>query len=185
MFLEKGVLKSFPNFIWKQLCWCLFLKSLQAEGLQFYFKSLQHRCFPVTFTKFLRTHLFTEHLQWLLLHFRWLLLYFFKNVIKTNFIWEHLIVFNLICIKLRSSLIYNTSARHERNEYNTSTTLATRVWHEQHESDMNTTQVWHACSTSATRTTQVRHECYTNNTSATRVLHEQHECDTNEKFWFW
>ena len=41
----------------------------------------------------------------------------------------------------RSSLIYNTSVRHECN------TNATRVLHE-----------WHECDTSATRTTQVRHE---------------------------
>ena len=30
-------------------------------------KRLWHRCFPVNFTKFLRTPFFTEHLQWLLL----------------------------------------------------------------------------------------------------------------------
>ena len=41
----------------------------------------------------------------------------------------------------RSSLIYNTSVRHECN------TNATRELHE-----------WHECDTSATRTTQVRHE---------------------------
>ena len=30
-------------------------------------KSIWHRCFPVNFTKFLRTLFFTEHLRWLLL----------------------------------------------------------------------------------------------------------------------
>ena len=40
----------------------------------------------------------------------------------------------------RSSLIYNTSARHERHESSTSVTLATRVRHD-----------WHKCDTSATR----------------------------------
>ena len=30
-------------------------------------KKLWHSCFPVKFAKFLRTHCFTEHLQWLLL----------------------------------------------------------------------------------------------------------------------
>ena len=29
-------------------------------------KILSHRCFPVNFTKFLRTVFLTEHLQWLL-----------------------------------------------------------------------------------------------------------------------
>ena len=49
-----------------------------------------------------------------------------------------------------SSLIYNTSVRHERHECDTSNkraTLATRVRHEKHE-----------CYTSATRTTRIRHE---------------------------
>ena len=54
----------------------------------------------------------------------------------------------------RSSINYNTSARHERHERDTS----------------------------ATRTKPVRHECYTSDTSATRVLHERHKCDTSEKF---
>ena len=36
MFFEKGVLKSFPNFTGKHLCWSLFSKNLQAEGLQLY-----------------------------------------------------------------------------------------------------------------------------------------------------
>ena len=47
----------------------------------------------------------------------------------------------------RSSINYNTSARHERHERDTNETSATRVLHERHE-----------CDTSATRTTQVRHE---------------------------
>ena len=32
-------------------------------------KRLWHRCFPVNFAKFLRTHFLTEHLRWLLLFF--------------------------------------------------------------------------------------------------------------------
>ena len=35
-------------------------------------KILWRRCFPVNFVKFLRTHLFIEHLWWLLLAFRYL-----------------------------------------------------------------------------------------------------------------
>ena len=48
-------LKSFANFKRKHLCWSLFLKNLQAEGLQLYLKRLQYRYFPVKFAKFLRT----------------------------------------------------------------------------------------------------------------------------------
>ena len=32
-------------------------------------KRFQHRCFPVKFPKFLRTHFFAKQLQWLLLRF--------------------------------------------------------------------------------------------------------------------
>ena len=38
MFFKIGVLKSFANFTGKHLCWSLFLKNLQAEGLQLYLK---------------------------------------------------------------------------------------------------------------------------------------------------
>ena len=51
----------------------------------------------------------------------------------------------------RSSLFYNTIARHERHESDTSTT---RVRHERHECK---TRLQHECDTSATRMTQVEH----------------------------
>ena len=63
MFFKIGVLKRFANFTGKHLCWSLFLKNLQAEGLQLHKKRLQHRCFPVKFAKFLRTTFLTEHLR--------------------------------------------------------------------------------------------------------------------------
>ena len=44
-----------------------FLIKLQAP-ITLLKKRLWHRCFPVNFTKFLRTTFFTEHLWWLLLH---------------------------------------------------------------------------------------------------------------------
>ena len=52
VFCKKGVLKNFAKF--NQAC--NFIK-----------KRLWHRCFPVNFTKFLRTTFFTEHLWRLLL----------------------------------------------------------------------------------------------------------------------
>ena len=73
-----------------------------------------------------------------------------------------------LCFGKQSSLIYNTSAKHEQYECDTSATLATRVRHEQHEFNTSATRV-----TWATRVLQ--------NTSATRVLHERHEYDTSEK----
>ena len=51
------VLESFfNNFSGPQVC-------------NFINKKLQHRCFPVNITKFLRTTFFIEHLWWLLLYF--------------------------------------------------------------------------------------------------------------------
>ena len=54
IFLKIGFLKSFANFTGKHLCWSLFLKNLQAQGLQLHKKRLQYGCFPVKFAKFLR-----------------------------------------------------------------------------------------------------------------------------------
>ena len=78
MFFKIGVLKSFANFTGKYLCRSLFLKNLQAEDLQLHKKRLQHSCFLVKFSKFLRTPFLTEHL-------RWLLLYFFKKVLFNSY----------------------------------------------------------------------------------------------------
>ena len=48
------VLKNFPNFTGKHLCWSLFLINLQALKLATPLKKrLQHRWFPVKFAKFL------------------------------------------------------------------------------------------------------------------------------------
>ena len=63
--LNIGVLENFANFTGEYLCWSLFFS--KVAGLQLYYKTLQHRCFPVKFVKFLRTPFFTEHLRWLLL----------------------------------------------------------------------------------------------------------------------
>ena len=71
--------------------------------------------------------------------------------------------------KKRSSLIYNTTATHERHECNTSVTLVTRVRHEQHEWD--------------TSATHARHECYTNNTSATRLEDFDFDNDTGKNIF--
>ena len=43
------------------------LESLFNKVFQTLLKTLQHRCFPVKFVKFLRLPFSTEHLQWLLL----------------------------------------------------------------------------------------------------------------------
>ena len=49
-------------------------------------KRLQHRCFPVKFTKFLRTPFFTEHLWWLLLemekHFIFFPFFYYHDLAK-------------------------------------------------------------------------------------------------------
>ena len=49
VFFKIDVLKNFASFTGKHQCWSLFLIKLQAWGI------LQHRCFPVRFTRFSRT----------------------------------------------------------------------------------------------------------------------------------
>ena len=73
VFCKKGVPRTFAKFTGKQLCQSLFLN--KVAGLRpatrpatLLKKRLWHRCFPVNFTKFLRTSFLTEHLQWLLLY---------------------------------------------------------------------------------------------------------------------
>ena len=45
MFFKIGVLKRFANFAGKYLCWNLFLKNLQAEGLQLHEKKTSTEVF--------------------------------------------------------------------------------------------------------------------------------------------
>ena len=61
----------------------------------------------------------------------------------------------------RFSLIYNTGARHQRNELEENATLTTQVRHEKHE-----------CNTSETRVVHERHDCDMSATQMTRVWHE-------------
>ena len=60
-FLKKVSLKKSA----KQLCRVLFLIKLQPCSLQ-YQKSFRHRCFPVSFAKFLRTYNLWNPCKWLL-----------------------------------------------------------------------------------------------------------------------
>ena len=62
--VKKVFLKFLQNSQEKNLSSLFFNKVAGSTLLK---KSLWHRCFPVNFTKFLRTHFFIEHLWWLLL----------------------------------------------------------------------------------------------------------------------
>ena len=64
MFFKLSVLKNFPNFTVLE---SLFNNVAGLQACNFFKKSLQRRCFPVKFAKFLGTSFFTEHLRWLLL----------------------------------------------------------------------------------------------------------------------
>ena len=71
VFFKIGALKSFANFIGKHLCWSLFLKNLQGEVLQLYWKKTPAQVFSCeVLAKLLRTPFYTEHLRWFLLHLR-------------------------------------------------------------------------------------------------------------------
>ena len=60
--VRKGVLRNFAKFTGKHLCHSLFFNKVASKVCNFIEKRLWHRCFPVTFTKFLRTPFLTEHL---------------------------------------------------------------------------------------------------------------------------
>ena len=63
MFFKIGVLTNFtiPHIE------SPFNKVTWLKGCNFIKKRLQHRCFLVNITKFLRTQFLTEHIQWLLI----------------------------------------------------------------------------------------------------------------------
>ena len=53
--LKKGVLKNFAKSTGKHLCWSLFFHNVTGQKAAALLKKrLQHRCFPVNFSKFLR-----------------------------------------------------------------------------------------------------------------------------------
>ena len=65
---KKGVLRKFSKFTGKHLCQSLYLNKVAClRPATLFKKRLWHRCFPVSFAKFLRTPFLTEHLRWLLL----------------------------------------------------------------------------------------------------------------------
>ena len=89
---------------------------------------------------------FTEYKHYFIVEYKYLLnvKYFWLNVnIKIRFCYKDLVLF------------YNTSTRHERHEWDTSNTRATRVWHEGKKWVRYERQEF---DTSATRTVRVRPE---------------------------
>ena len=68
--IKKGVLENFAKFTEKHLCQSLFFNKVAGRPLPatLLIKRLWRRCFPVDFTKFLRTPFLMEHLRWLLLN---------------------------------------------------------------------------------------------------------------------
>ena len=62
---KKGILRNFAKLIGKTILPETYLIRLQASGLRhatLFKKSLWHRCFPVNFTKFIRTSFLKKHL---------------------------------------------------------------------------------------------------------------------------
>ena len=58
MFFKTGVLKNFTIFTGKHLCWSLFsIKSQDWRLPSSLKKTLQHRCFPMNITRFIKTAL--------------------------------------------------------------------------------------------------------------------------------
>ena len=68
VFCRKGVLGNFGNFTGKHLCGgLLFNKVAGLRTVTLLKKRFWYRCFPVNFSKFLKTPFITENLSWLLL----------------------------------------------------------------------------------------------------------------------
>ena len=68
VFCRKGVLRNFKKFTGKHLCQSLlFNKVAGLRTVTLLKKRFWYRCFPVNFSKFLKTPSITEHLRWLLL----------------------------------------------------------------------------------------------------------------------
>ena len=73
---KKGVFKNFTSFTGKKPVLSRFNKI--AVFLSIIKKRLQHRCFPVKYTKFLRTTVLKKLYEWLLLLILITLLFVFK-----------------------------------------------------------------------------------------------------------
>ena len=68
VFCKKGVLRNFAKFTGKHMRQSHFFNKIAGlRAATLLKKRLWHRCFPVNFSKFLRTPFSIEHLRWLLL----------------------------------------------------------------------------------------------------------------------
>ena len=70
VFYEKRCSWNFTEFTVKHLCQSLsFHKVAELRPVTLLNKRIWHRCFPVNFTRFLKTSFLKENLRWLLLPF--------------------------------------------------------------------------------------------------------------------
>ena len=67
--IKKAVFKHFSIFDENICVGVSFYQSCRPEGLQFYIKRLQHRCFPVNIAKLLRTPILKKIFEKLILQF--------------------------------------------------------------------------------------------------------------------
>ena len=68
VFCRESVLRSFEKFTGKHLCESLlFNKAAGLRTVTLLKKRFWYRCFPVNFSKFLKTPSIAEHLRWLIL----------------------------------------------------------------------------------------------------------------------
>ena len=68
VFCRKDVLRNFEKFTGKHLCQGLLCNNVAGlRSVTLLKKRFWYRCFPVSFSKFLKTPFITEQLRWLLL----------------------------------------------------------------------------------------------------------------------
>ena len=83
VFCKKGVFKNFTKFTGKHLCLSLFFNKNTIKTLLK--NRLWHRCFPVSFAKFLRTPFLIEHPRWLLLTIEFTIQQnYFSEILRKN-----------------------------------------------------------------------------------------------------
>ena len=89
VFCKKGVLRNFTKVTGKHLRQSLFFNKVAGlRSENFIKKRLWHRCFPVTFVKFLRTLFYIEHLWWVVLYFSQSIIFLAeKNLMKIYISW--------------------------------------------------------------------------------------------------
>ena len=111
VFYRKGILRNFEKFTGKHLCQSLlFNKIAGLRTVTLLKKRFWYRCFPVNFSKFLKTPSITEHLRWLLLITPVKQLIFREELVDLQLYYSRTFleeVFKYMCFKQHKTIRWN------------------------------------------------------------------------------